>query len=158
MSNFKTTGRSGFSVADLHYDLPGELIAQSPLARREDSRMLVVNRRQKSMQDSSICDFSELLEVGDLLVLNDTWVGYPSTWRPVWSVPASPMSSKRANSKAPRSILTRAIRPRVVASEGTRSARCRRANHDSSNSLTCSRNVLGWCPSSEGGSAASPMT
>jgi|CXWL01.1.fsa_nt_gi S-adenosylmethionine:tRNA ribosyltransferase-isomerase len=64
----------GFSVADLHYDLPGELIAQSPLVRRDDSRMLVVNRRRGSLQDSVVHDFAGMLDAGDLLVLNDTKV------------------------------------------------------------------------------------
>lgn len=63
-----------FSLADLHYDLPRELIAQFPLEHRYDSQMLVVNRCENILQDSSIRDFAGLLNADDLLVLNDTKV------------------------------------------------------------------------------------
>lgn len=65
---------SGFSVADLQYGLPVELIAQSPLAHREDSRMLTVRRHLGSIQDSGIRELPEMISAGDLLVLNDTRV------------------------------------------------------------------------------------
>ncbi len=65
---------SDFSLAELHYNLPRELIAQSPLRRRDDSRMLIVNRQQATFRDSNILDFAGSLNAGDLLVLNDTKV------------------------------------------------------------------------------------
>jgi len=63
-----------FSITDLDYDLPEDLIAQIPLARRDDSRMLIVNRSAGSLRDALIRDFPELLHPGDLVILNDTRV------------------------------------------------------------------------------------
>lgn len=63
-----------FSIRQLDYDLPEELIAQSPPPRRDDSRLLVVNRKLKSFRDATIRDFPLLLNAGDLLVLNNTRV------------------------------------------------------------------------------------
>jgi len=68
------TGPTSFSLADLKYDLPEERIAQVPPVRREDARLLVVDRKQEALRDGRITDLTELLEPGDLLVLNDTKV------------------------------------------------------------------------------------
>lgn len=65
---------AAFSMHDLEYDLPRELIAQTPLSRREASRMLVVRRAGKSLRDTGVVEFPELLDPKDLLVLNDTRV------------------------------------------------------------------------------------
>ncbi len=59
-------------VADLDYDLPASQVAQVPPARREDARLLVV--RDEAIADRSIGDLPELLQPGDLLVVNDTRV------------------------------------------------------------------------------------
>lgn len=61
-------------LSDLDYCLPPELIAQEPLERREDSRMLVVDRKTASFEDRSFVDLPSILSVGDLLVLNNTRV------------------------------------------------------------------------------------
>jgi S-adenosylmethionine:tRNA ribosyltransferase-isomerase len=61
-------------VSDFDYHLPEELIAQRPLERREDSRMLVVDRKAGTWQDRLFRDFPDYLEAGDCLVLNDTRV------------------------------------------------------------------------------------
>jgi S-adenosylmethionine:tRNA ribosyltransferase-isomerase len=63
-----------FSIGDLDYHLPKELIAHAPLPRRDDSRLLVVNRQKRSLQDATMRDFPSMLNGGDLLVLNDTRV------------------------------------------------------------------------------------
>ncbi len=60
--------------ADFHYDLPPELIAQVPLARRSASRLLVLDGRDGRVQDRHFADLPQLLRAGDLLVLNDTRV------------------------------------------------------------------------------------
>jgi len=67
-------GESQFTVADLDYDLPPERIAQFPLPRREDSRMLIVNRKTGAIRDSFVRNLPELLNPKDLVVLNDTRV------------------------------------------------------------------------------------
>lgn len=60
------------TVDDFDYPLPPELIAQSPLARRTDSRLLRV--QGLSLSDHTIADLPSLLSPGDLLVFNDTRV------------------------------------------------------------------------------------
>ncbi len=58
-------------LSDFDYELPTELIAQYPPARRRDSRLLVVG---ESLADRQFADLPALLHAGDLLVLNDTRV------------------------------------------------------------------------------------
>jgi S-adenosylmethionine:tRNA ribosyltransferase-isomerase len=59
---------------DYDYDLPRELIAQQPLPRRSDARLMVVNRQAGSIEHSHVRELSRLLKPGDSLVLNDTRV------------------------------------------------------------------------------------
>jgi S-adenosylmethionine:tRNA ribosyltransferase-isomerase len=61
-------------VADFAYDLPQELIAQEPLAERDRSRLLVLDRRTGIATDRMFGDLPALLAPGDLLVLNDSRV------------------------------------------------------------------------------------
>src|SRR5262245_46744260 len=61
-------------VDQYDYELPSELIAQEPLARRSDSRLLVVDRQTQSLSHRRVRDLGELLHPGDCLVLNDTRV------------------------------------------------------------------------------------
>jgi S-adenosylmethionine:tRNA ribosyltransferase-isomerase len=56
------------------YELPPELIAKFPPARRRDSRLLVVDRDTGHCSDRSFADLPEYLRAGDLLVFNDTRV------------------------------------------------------------------------------------
>lgn len=58
----------------LDFDLPPELIAQSPVAERDQARLLVVDRAQRRMAHHRFGDLAELLHPGDLLILNDTRV------------------------------------------------------------------------------------
>ncbi|MGH8042747.1 MAG: tRNA preQ1(34) S-adenosylmethionine ribosyltransferase-isomerase QueA [Rudaea sp.] len=60
--------------SDFHYDLPPELIAQAPLARRSASRLLVVDVPARRFDDHKFDDLVEYLRSGDLLVFNDTRV------------------------------------------------------------------------------------
>ena len=61
-------------VDDFAYELPEELIAQQPLARRDDSRLLVLDRGVARLHHSRVSDLTELLERGDLLVANNSRV------------------------------------------------------------------------------------
>jgi S-adenosylmethionine:tRNA ribosyltransferase-isomerase len=61
-------------VSDFDYDLPPERIAQEPLAERSGSRLLQLNRLSGSWQDRSFRQFPDLLQPGDLMVLNNTRV------------------------------------------------------------------------------------
>jgi S-adenosylmethionine:tRNA ribosyltransferase-isomerase len=61
-------------VSDFHFDLPEALIAQEPLAARDDSRMLRVERGTGKWSDSVFRDLPDLLRPGDLVVFNNTRV------------------------------------------------------------------------------------
>jgi len=50
------------------------LIAQEPLAERDRSRMLVVDRANRSWRDSSFAEFPAFLNAGDAVVINNTRV------------------------------------------------------------------------------------
>lgn len=62
------------NLDDFHYDLPPELIAQTPSRERRDARLLVVGGAGGVLADRRITDIVELIEPGDLLVFNDTKV------------------------------------------------------------------------------------
>ncbi|MGO9455260.1 MAG: tRNA preQ1(34) S-adenosylmethionine ribosyltransferase-isomerase QueA [Candidatus Binataceae bacterium] len=61
-------------LSELDYDLPDELIAQHPLEAREQARMLVVDRKAKTLEHSRFYKLGNHLREGDLIVLNDTRV------------------------------------------------------------------------------------
>jgi S-adenosylmethionine:tRNA ribosyltransferase-isomerase len=61
-------------ISDFDYHLPEELIAQAPLAERDASRMLVVDRRSQTWTDSSFHSFANYLEPDDVVVINNTRV------------------------------------------------------------------------------------
>ena len=61
-------------VSDFHFHLPDELIAQEPLAARDGSRMLHLQRNSGHDSDRRFRDFPELLRPGDLVVFNNTRV------------------------------------------------------------------------------------
>jgi S-adenosylmethionine:tRNA ribosyltransferase-isomerase len=61
-------------LSDYDYDLPRELIAQRPLQRREDSRMMVLHRAAQTIEQRQFRELKMFLQPDDLLVLNDTRV------------------------------------------------------------------------------------
>src|SRR6516162_2935561 len=61
-------------LSDYDYHLPRELIAQRPLERREDSRMMVLHRAGQTIEHRQFRELKTFLQPGDLLVLNDTRV------------------------------------------------------------------------------------
>jgi S-adenosylmethionine:tRNA ribosyltransferase-isomerase len=61
-------------VSDFHFDLPEELIAQTPPAVRGTSRMLVLDRSTGAYIDERFSDLPAHLRAGDVLVLNDSRV------------------------------------------------------------------------------------
>jgi S-adenosylmethionine:tRNA ribosyltransferase-isomerase len=62
------------STADYDYDLPTELIAQRPVEPRDASRLLVLNRGERTIAHRRFADLPELLRPGDLLVVNESRV------------------------------------------------------------------------------------
>ncbi len=61
-------------LSDYDYTLPEELIAQRPLPRREDSRMMVLHRKTQQIEHRQFKDLGTFLRDGDLLVLNNARV------------------------------------------------------------------------------------
>jgi len=61
-------------VSDFDYDLPPELIAQKPLPLRDESRMMVIFRREKKFLHSRFKQLAQYLDKGDVLVLNNAKV------------------------------------------------------------------------------------
>jgi len=61
-------------LSDYDYLLPRELIAQRPLERRDDSRMMVLHRAQQKIEHRQFDELKTFLRPGDLLVLNNTRV------------------------------------------------------------------------------------
>jgi S-adenosylmethionine:tRNA ribosyltransferase-isomerase len=61
-------------LTDYDYNLPRELIAQRPPARREDSRMMVLHRDAQTIEHRQFHELKKFLQPGDLLILNDTRV------------------------------------------------------------------------------------
>ncbi|MCM1170900.1 MAG: tRNA preQ1(34) S-adenosylmethionine ribosyltransferase-isomerase QueA [Clostridium sp.] len=63
-----------FKLKDFYYELPHELIAQDPLLKRSDSRLMVLNREDASITHRHFSDILDYLSEGDCLVINDTKV------------------------------------------------------------------------------------
>jgi len=63
-----------FALSRYDYALPPELIAQKPVAPRDCSRLLVLDRKANTLADKKFSDILGFLKKGDVLVLNDTRV------------------------------------------------------------------------------------
>ena len=61
-------------ITDFDFELPDGLIAQEPTEKRENSRMLVLNRYEQTFSDSHFYNFPKFLRAGDCIVLNNTKV------------------------------------------------------------------------------------
>ena len=61
-------------VTEFDYDLPEELIAQVPIKKRDESRLMVLDRKNKTIEHKKFKDIIEYLEPGDVLVRNNTKV------------------------------------------------------------------------------------
>lgn len=61
-------------IEEFDFELPERLIAQTPLDKRDASRLLVLDKNTKSLNDKKFTDFVDLLHPNDLLIFNDTRV------------------------------------------------------------------------------------
>lgn len=61
-------------VSDFNYELPEELIAQTPIKKRDESRLMVLDRNKRTMEHKIFKDIIEYLKPGDVLVRNNTKV------------------------------------------------------------------------------------
>ena len=61
-------------VTEFDYELPAELIAQTPIEKRDESRLMVLNRKEHTIEHKTFKDIIDYLEPGDCLVRNNTKV------------------------------------------------------------------------------------
>ena len=61
-------------LSEFDYELPEELIAQRPSDKRENSRMMVLNRDEHKILNKHFYDIVDLLDENHVLILNDTKV------------------------------------------------------------------------------------
>ncbi|MGT2887063.1 tRNA preQ1(34) S-adenosylmethionine ribosyltransferase-isomerase QueA [Streptococcus didelphis] len=62
------------NTKDFDFDLPEELIAQTPLEKRDSSKLLIIDHHKKEMTDGHFDDIIDCLNPGDALVMNNTRV------------------------------------------------------------------------------------
>jgi S-adenosylmethionine:tRNA ribosyltransferase-isomerase len=89
--------------SEFHYGLPRDLIAQTPLAQRSASRLLVLDGATGAIEDRRFGELVELLHPGDLLVFNDTRV-----------VPARLFGRRRPSGGRVEIMLERVLGPRKL--------------------------------------------
>ena len=84
---------------EFDYALPAELIAQEPLAERDASRLMLLNREAGTIEDKSFREIGQILRPGDLLVFNNTKV-----------IPARLLGRRRGAKSQPIGIHNPAVR------------------------------------------------
>jgi len=89
-------------IADFDYELPAELIAQTPLEERDASRMLVLDRQQKTWADSNFREFTKYLRPNDVVVVNNSRV-----------IPARLLGRREESGGQVEIFLVREIEPEV---------------------------------------------
>ena len=62
------------NVSDFNYELPEELIAQVPIKKRDESRLMVLNKEKQTIEHKKFKDIIDYLNPGDCLVINNTKV------------------------------------------------------------------------------------
>ena len=61
-------------VSDFDYKLPEHLIAQTPIKKRDTSKLMVLNKKDQTIQHKTFTDIIDYLNPGDCLVINNTKV------------------------------------------------------------------------------------
>ena len=62
------------NVSEFNYELPEELIAQTPIEKRDESRLMVLNKEKQTIENKTFKDIIDYLKPGDVLVRNNTKV------------------------------------------------------------------------------------
>ena len=65
---------NAMKTSDFHYDLPPELIAQTPLEQRDHSRLMCLDKKTGEIEHRHFYEIKDLLRPGDLLVMNNSRV------------------------------------------------------------------------------------
>jgi len=71
---WKGIAKMSLRLSDFEYFLPKELIAQRPTERRDESKLLILNRKEKSLKETVFKDIVNFIQEEDILVLNNTKV------------------------------------------------------------------------------------
>jgi len=87
-------------VSEFDYSYPHEIIAQTPAEKRDHSRLMILDRSDKSIKHKLFHEIIDYLEPGDLLVLNDTKV-----------IPANITGVKEGGSAKVEVLLARLMEP-----------------------------------------------
>ena len=61
-------------VSEFNYELPEELIAQTPILKRDESRLMILNRKNETIEHKTFKNILDYLQPGDCLVRNNTKV------------------------------------------------------------------------------------
>ena len=61
-------------LSEFNYELPEELIAQIPIKKRDESRLMILNRKEQTIEHKKFKDIIQYLKPGDVLVRNNTKV------------------------------------------------------------------------------------
>mgnify|MGYP000837166051 CR=1 FL=1 len=61
-------------ISEFDYELPKDLIAQTPSEKRENSRMMVLDRRDETIENKHFYDITDYFDENDVIVLNNTRV------------------------------------------------------------------------------------
>jgi S-adenosylmethionine:tRNA ribosyltransferase-isomerase len=69
-------------TSEFDYSLPPELIAQTPIPNRDQSRLMVLNRSERTIEHHYFYEIVDYLREGDVLVLNDRFYCY-ADWNPM---------------------------------------------------------------------------
>lgn len=88
-------------INDFHYHLPEALIAQTPAARRDESRLMVLDRSRQRIAHQRFSDLPGLCRPGDLVILNDSRVF------------AARLHARRRTGRTIEILLTRALSDRI---------------------------------------------
>ena len=67
-------GSEFMDISEFDYELPEELIAQTPLEKRDSSKLLILNKNNGEIIHEHFMNIIDYLHKGDVLVLNDTKV------------------------------------------------------------------------------------
>lgn len=70
----KEFGYDVYNLEEYDYELPEELIAQTPAQKRDESRLLVMNRKTGALEDKHFFQIEDYLKPGDVIVRNNTKV------------------------------------------------------------------------------------
>ncbi len=80
MSLWGTSSLKKMRVSEFDFELPSELIAQKPLRRRDHSRMMILDRKRKTIEHTRFFHFPDYFNDGDVLVLNESKVIPARVW------------------------------------------------------------------------------